>query len=199
MTHVRDAGRQVNGLRVPGVHVERRTKLPEDEATVLYPHYERTFGPLRTAAAARHVLSLEEFVEDMADERIDKWVATDGEGNFLGLSILVTDLAAVPWASAEFYAARHPEHVARGAVWYLGFTMTIPGEQGGGIFATMLTAMMEAAVAEEVIVAWDMCEANVRAGLNDGIMGMLLKGAGAPSIQVDTQTYFTADFGVGAD
>lgn len=191
--------REVTGLKVPGVRVERRKSLPADEATALYPHYERTFGPLRTAAAARHVLNLEEFVEDMADERIDKWVATDEAGDFLGISILVTDLDAVPWASPDFYQARHPEHVARNAVWYLGFTMTIPGEQGGGIFATMLTHMMEAAVAEQVIVAWDMCEANVRVGLNDGIMSMLLNGAGAPSITVDTQTYYTADFGAGSE
>lgn len=191
--------REVTGLKLPGVQVVRRKSLPADEAAALYPHYERTFGPLRTAAAARHVLSHEEFVEDMADERIDKWLATGTEGEFLGMAILVTDLDAVPWASPDYYTSRYPEQAARNAIWYLGFVMTNAGEQGSGVFATMMTYMMEAASAERVVVAWDMCGVNLNAGLNEAIKGMLLNGGGAPTVVADTQTYFTADFGVGAD
>ena len=192
--------RTVTGPRVPGVRVRRETVIAADRAEELYPWYEATFAPLREAAAARHVLSLEEFAEEMADPRIDKWVATsEDDGSFLGLSTLARDLEAVPWASPDYYVVRHPEHAARGAIWYLGFTMTPPGGQRAGVFATMLTAMMEAAVEHRVIVAWDMCAANVDSGLNDAIMAQLAAGAGAPSTQVDVQTYYSADFSGGSD
>lgn len=178
--------------------MERRPVLPAQDAEPLYPDYEATFAPLREAAAARHVLTLDEFVEEMQDPRIDKWVATaETDGSFLGLSTLARDLEAVPWASPDYYTSRYPEHAARGAIWYLGFTMTRPGVRQGGVFATMLTAMMEAAVAERVIVGWDMCAANVASGLNAAIMAQLAEGAGAPSTQVDVQTYYCADFSGG--
>lgn len=189
----------VTGPRVPGVRVQRHQVVPAGRAEELYPSYEGTFAGLREAAAARHVLTLEEFVEEMEDPRIDKWVATsETDGSFLGLSTLARDLAAVPWASPEYYTSRHPEHAARGAIWYLGFTMTPPGGQRAGVFATMLTAMMEAAVEQRVIVAWDMCAANVASGLNAAIMAQLAGGAGAPSTQVDVQTYYSADFSGGS-
>lgn len=166
-----------------------------ETAKELYPHYETTFGPLREAAAARHVLTLDEFVEEMADPRIDKWIATrESDGAFLGLSTLARDLEAVPWASPAYYAARYPEHAARNAIWYLGFSMTDAQAQHNGVFATMLNAMMEAAVENRVIVAWDMCAANVTSGLNAAITAMLAGGAGAPTTQVDVQTYYSADF-----
>jgi len=189
----------VTGPRVPGVQVERHLEVAAERAEELYPWYESTFAPLREAAAARHVLTLEEFVEEMADPRIDKWIATsEADGAFLGLSTLARDLEAVPWASPEYYTVRHPEHAARGAIWYLGFTMTPPNGQRAGVFATMLTAMMEAAVEHRVIVALDMCAANVESGLNAAIMAQLAAGAGAPSTQVDVQTYYSADFSGGS-
>ncbi len=192
-------GSAVTGPRVPGVLVQRHQVLPDERARELYPWYEATFAPLREAAAARHVLTVEEFVEEMADPRIDKWVATsEDDGSFLGLSTLARDLEAVPWASPDYYTVRYPDHAARGAIWYLGFTMTPPGGQGSGVFATTLTAMMEAAVEHRVIVAWDMCAANVDSGLNSAIMAQLADGAGAPSTQVDVQTYYSADFSGGS-
>lgn len=192
-------GTTVTGPRVPGVRVDRHLVIREERATELYPWYEDTFAPLREAAAARHVLTLDEFVEEMVDPRIDKWVATsEADASFLGLSTLARDLAAVPWASPDYYTSRHPEHAARGAIWYLGFTMTPPGVQRAGVFSTMLTAMMEAAVEQRVIVAWDMCAANVASGLNAAIMAQLADGAGAPSRQVDVQTYYSADFSGGS-
>lgn len=193
-----DSGADVTGPRAPGVRVERRTVVPAEEAERLYPLYENTFGPLREAAAARHVLSLAEFVEEMADPRVDKWVAlAEADDSFLGMSILARDIEAVPWASPEYYAARYPEHAARGAVWYIGFTMTVPGVQHGGVFATMLTAMTQVAAAERAVVGWDMCAANVAAGFNEAVKAQLTGSAGAPTTQVDVQTYYAVDFSGG--
>jgi len=184
---------------VAGLRVERRPVVPAEEAKRLYPHYEAAFGPLREAAAARHVLTLGEFVEEMEDPRIDKWVATaEADDSFLGLSTLARDLEAVPWASPDYYAARYPEHAARDAIWYLGFTMTSSGVQQNGVFAAMLTAMTEAAVEARVVVGWDMCGANIASGLNAAIMARLAEAAAAPSAQIDVQTYYSADFSGGS-
>ncbi|WP_205199341.1 hypothetical protein [Aeromicrobium sp. YIM 150415] len=183
--------------RAPGVRIERRTVVPAAEAEQLYAYYESSFGPLREAAAARHVVPLEEFVEEMADPRIDKLVAlSEADGSFLGMSTLARDLDAVPWASPEFYLARYPEHAARGAVWYLGFTMTVPGVQRNGVFATMLSAVVEAALTERAVVGWDMCAANVGAGFNEAVKAQL-GGDDVPVAQVDVQTYYSADFAGG--
>jgi len=176
------------------VRVDRRFVIPREEAERLYPHYEATFDPLREGAAARHVLNLSEFVEEMENSRVDKLVATaEADGSFLGLSTLARDLEAVPWISPDYYAARYPEYAARDAIWYLGFTMTLPGAQQGGVFATMLTAVVEAALAERAIVGWDMCAANVVAGFNEAVKTQLA-GAGVPVTEVDAQTYYSADF-----
>ncbi|MDP3890948.1 hypothetical protein [Nocardioides sp.] len=187
------------GPRTDGVRVSRELEIPPERAAGLYPLYREVLGSLGSAAAARHLLTEEEFVDELADPRIDKWVATgEADGDFLGMSTLARDLQAVPWASPDFYIERYPEQAARGAIWYLGFTMTLPGAQGAGVFATMLSAMTEAAVAEQVIVAWDMCSANIAGGLNGAITTQLATSAGAISAQLDTQSYFSADFSGGS-
>ena len=176
------------------LRVSRRPVIEEVEATALYPVYEAAFGHLRTRAAARHVLDLAEFVEELGDARIDKYVAETDEGVFLGLSTLARDLAAVPWASPEYYVRRYPEHAARGAIWYLGFTMVDASAQRGGTFHAMLEEMMVQARAAGVVVGWDACGFNIdETGINDAIVRAVQRGRGVTA-EVDRQAYFTVDF-----
>lgn len=179
------------------LRVHRRAVIAASDAEALYPVYEATFGHLRTRAAARHLLSLPEFVEEMADARIDKYVAETDEGTFLGLSTLARDLAAVPWASPEFYVRTYPEHAARGAIWYLGFTMVDPSAQRGGTFHAMLEEMMVQAREAGVVVGWDACGFNIdETGINDAIVRAVQRGNGVTA-EVDRQAYFTVDFSRG--
>jgi len=45
-----------------------------------YGIYVAAFDPLRTRAAARHLLSAQEFAAEMTDERIEKYVAWGEDG-----------------------------------------------------------------------------------------------------------------------
>src|SRR3954462_4619950 len=91
-----------------------------------YPLYVAAFDPIRTRAAARHMLTAEEFAEEMTDQRIDKYVVWHADGTPIALMTLATDLTAVPWISPEYCTARYPDHMSRGAVYYLGYTLVHP-------------------------------------------------------------------------
>lgn len=147
--------------------------VDEAEIDACYQVYESSFGDLRALAAARHVLTRVEFAEEMADPRIDKYVALDAEGAMLGMSALAVDLAAVPWISEDFYAARYPEHTARGVVYYLGFTMVDRRRQRAGVFEAMVDEIVVRLRREPAMCVWDMCKVNIDAGLNRGIVGIL--------------------------
>ena len=62
----------------------------------------------------------------MEDQRIDKYVAWEGDGEPIGIITVTRHLDAVPWISPEYYADRYPEQWARNAVYYLGFTLAHP-------------------------------------------------------------------------
>jgi len=180
---------------VPTYVVERRDVLAPEHLEELYALYEAAFGGLRTRAAAKHVLSREEFDEEMSDPRIDKYVAVAEDGQILGLSTFTGDLVAVPWISPEYYAHHYPEHTARRAVYYLGLTMVRPQWQRGGVFEEMVATIVRRLRAESAVCAWDMCRFNVEVtGLNDAIAGMLNASGGADIATIDTQTYVAALF-----
>ena len=57
------------------------TRQPRPELMAsFWPVYEESFGPLRVLAAARQVLTREEFTEELEDPRIWKYIAFDAEG-----------------------------------------------------------------------------------------------------------------------
>jgi len=115
------------------ITIER--SLDPGAVDAFYRLYRAAFAPLRTNAAARHLLSAEEFAAEMADKRIEKYVAWAGNGEPVGLATLTADLSAVPWISPEYYGARYPDHLARGALFYLGYTLVRPDHEQRGVFA----------------------------------------------------------------
>ncbi|WP_277211774.1 hypothetical protein [Isoptericola croceus] len=134
--------------------------VPEAVADHFWGLYLAAFEPLRTRAAARHVLHREEFDEEMADPRVTKLLARDEQGEPVGLTTLATDLAAVPWVSPEFYAARFPEYSARGAVWYVGFTLAHPGRRSTRTFMDMLDALVAHLAEHRVVACYDVSRFN---------------------------------------
>jgi GNAT superfamily N-acetyltransferase len=161
----------------------------------LYDSYVAAFGPLRTRAAARHLLSREEFAAEMADERIEKYVARTGDGTPIGLATLTADLSAVPWVSPEFYAARYPEHAARGALLYLGYTLVHPDHEKQGVFARIAARIVRRCHEARAVCAFDVC------GYNDDVHGIarsiaaLSRSLPVKVETVDVQTYYGAVFG----
>lgn len=170
-------------------------QIRADVVAEFYELYRLAFEPLRTLAAARQVLTAEEFAEEMADPRVDKYVAYDRDGRAVGLTTFTNDLSAVPWIEPAYFAALHPEPAARGAIFYLGFTLTHPEAQGGRVFALTVAPIIALLTEARGVVAYDICAHNdtVR-HLGDGIARAIAAKAEATIAPVDAQTYYTAAF-----
>jgi hypothetical protein len=160
-----------------------------------WPLYEEAFGPLRIRAAARNVLSYAEFAEEIADPRVWKYVATDADGNLIGLTTLTRDLATVPWISPEYFAHHYPEQTSRHAVFYMGFTLVKPSRRDTRVFFAMLRPTALRVASERGVCAYDVC------GFNDttfdfgaGIERLLHRLAEVDVAAVDVQTYYAVRF-----
>jgi hypothetical protein len=157
-----------------------------------YAIYAAAFEPLRTRAAARHLLTAEEFAEEMADARIDKYVARGADGEVVAIATLATDLAAIPWVSADYFAARYPEHLARGAVFYLGYTLVKPGHAGNGVYLALMEQVAIRSAAAGAVTAYDLC------GYNDPHIAprtaTLAEAYGGAVERLDVQTYYAARY-----
>ncbi len=157
-----------------------------------YRLYLDAFEPLRTRAAARHLLTAEEFAADMRDPRIDKYVAWDDAGTPVGLTTLATDLAAVAWISPEHLAARYPEHAARGRVYYLGLTLAHP-TRGTRAFALTMSALTRRLAADGAVCGYDVCAVN-DAGNLGRCLAKIFERDRVSVERVDVQTYYAADY-----
>jgi hypothetical protein len=145
-----------------------------------YGFYVAAFQPVRTLAAARHMLTAEEFVA---------W----RDGRAVGLTTLTTDIAAVPWIEPTYYTTRYPEQAARGALFYLGFTLVDPDAGTLGVFKSMMDTVCRRFAAAQGACAFDFCDHNAN-GAVGRIVRALPKSFGAPVEEVDTQRYYVADF-----
>jgi len=173
------------------LRVERMQTVPVELVTGFYELYREAFEPLRTLAAARHVLSPAEFAEEMADERIDKYVAFDAGGSALGLTTFTGDLTAVPWIEPAYFAARHPAHAARDAIYYLGFTLTHPSARRSLVFRTTLQPIIDRVVADRGVVAFDICAHNDTVQHMSATLERWMTGACDGTMRApDVQTYY---------
>lgn len=171
------------------------TAVDEDTATRYYALYRDTFSELATRAVARQVLHEEEFREEMRDDRVMKYLAWDTRGTLVGMSTLTRDLRTVPWISPDYFAHHYPEHTARDAVFYLGFTLVDRRRRRAQVFGAMITTIVELLVAERAVCGYDLCSFNDHTvGLGPSIERLLHRNAGLELRQVDVQTYYAAVF-----
>lgn len=176
------------------IKVTLEQKIDVATARRYYGLYREAFGPLETQAVARQILHEGEFLEEMVDARVNKYVAWDDDGEVIGISTLTSDLSTVPWISPGFFAHRYPEHAARGAIYYMGWTLVSAERQGGRVFATMLRRMTEQIGDERAVVAWDMCMVNEEAGLAKAGNAMLESMADVTIETIDRQSYWAGVF-----
>jgi hypothetical protein len=168
--------------------------LDEPTARLFWELYLAAFGPLRTRAAARQVLNEDEFFAEMVDPRVWKYVVYDVTGQPVGLTTLTKHLETVPWISPEYYEARYPQHFARQAVFYLGFTLVAKGARHLSSFATMLEAVAQRVIADRGVCGYDICAFNNEAmRFDENIEAMLNRAANIPIERLDSQTYYVAD------
>ena len=160
-----------------------------------YDLYEAAFGPLRTRAMARQVLTREEFAAQMVNDAVLKYVAWDDEGRPVGMCTLTQRLETVPWISPEYFAERYPEHWARGAIWYFGFVLAHPSQRHARFIDQLIEVGVGELVEQRAICAYDMCAYNdgaLRLGPRVGQIFERLTGC-APQL-ADTQNYYTVAF-----
>ncbi len=181
--------------RQPTTTVTVETAVPTQAARMFFELYLAAFAPMRTRAAARNVLHEEEFYAEMSDPRVDKYVAWNPGGQPVGLTTLTNDLRTVPWISPEYYAAQFPEHTARNAVYYLGFTLVHPDARRGTTFTDMMGHVLGRLVADRAVVGCDICAYNNSALSFDKNIIKMLTAATEVTVEVlDTQTYYSAEF-----
>ncbi|MET0525492.1 MAG: hypothetical protein ABWZ91_11860 [Nocardioides sp.] len=176
------------------VTVTVETEVDDDTAARYYKLYHDTFSALQVKAVARQLRHEDEFMEEMHDPRVHKYVAwADGEA--IGLSTLTRHLETVPWISPQYFAYHFPEHTARNAVFYLGFTLVVPHRRQSRIFQAMIEKVVELLVSERAICAWDICSHNdMTLSLQDNIERLLYRRADVTVAPIDRQTYYAGTF-----
>jgi hypothetical protein len=180
-----------------GAQIRITVETEVDEATAVryFQLYRDTFGELATKAVARQLLHQDEFMEEMLDPRVHKYVAWDEQGEVVGMSTLTSDLETVPWISPEYFAHHYPEHSARGAVYYQGFTLVHRAHRKSRIFQILTERVVELLVAERAVCAYDICAYNNDTiGFADNIERLLHRNADVTVVPVDVQTYYAATF-----
>lgn len=177
----------------PALVITCETAVSDETAAEFYQLYRQTFGELETKAAARQILHEHEFLEEMTDPRVEKYVAWDGD-RIIGISTLTRDLDTVPWISAAYFAHHFPEQSARGAVFYLGFTLVHGDYRQGRIFEAMITKMTRVVAEARGLCAWDICAFNDAWGFGDAIEQMLQRNADVSVKPIDRQTYYAVSF-----
>jgi hypothetical protein len=173
----------------------REQSINGSVAESLYRLYCRAFEPLASRAAARQVLNQNEFFAQLADRRIDKYVAWESDSEPIGIVTVTRDLEAVPWISPEFYANRFPEQWARNAVYYLGFTLVRPATRRTSFLDTIVKLSVEPLVAEKAVIAYDVCSYNNDVlGFSKRIAEMLKRISRSQPQELDSQIYYSVNF-----
>ena len=177
------------------LRVSVEEELDADMAETFYDLYVEAFGELAHRAVARQLLHREEFLEEMHDARVLKYVAWDEGGRPIGLSTLTRHLETVPWISPAYFEHHYPEAFARDAVYYIGFTLVRPEHRQGRVFRAMVEAMGEELAPARAVVGWDICAANDDGFAFGDIAARALGRTGDVTVRpIDRQTYYLGTY-----
>ncbi len=166
--------------------------LPHATIEDLYPRYAGAWEVLLVEAAARHVLSLEEFREEMRDDRLEKHVVLDDDDRVVAMTTLTTDLDAIPWINPTFYRSRYPAEAEAGTLFYLGYTFVDVEHRRSAALSLMAGAVNRRLAQAHGVIGFDICGWGMRRGIGRRIERMFSGSVGV--LSGDTQTYFVADY-----
>ncbi len=176
-------------------HFTRQYSMDDHHIALFYELYSLAFEPLKKLSAARQVLTRAEFVEQMRNDRVAKLVAWGDDGKPLGLTTLSNDLTTVPWISPEYFQDHYPEHWARGAVYYLGFTLAHPSQRHRRFVETLIKVGMQEAVTKNAVIAYDVCAHNEKLlRFSARVTGLLATIPNTKFEHIDTQLYACVTF-----
>lgn len=123
--------------------------------------YRSAFDPLAELSPVRQSLTDQEFWEEMNSADVLKFILWDQDEQAAGISLLATDLNAVPWLSPPFFQKRFPTEYAEGKIYYIGAMAIDPTRHSGLWFAALLRAVIERAASDNCIICLDFCKYNV--------------------------------------
>lgn len=169
--------------------------------------YLSAFDELRSSAVQRHLYTRAEFDAVMDDERVVKYVGrrlgsadtvalVDDDGaevsDLCALATFTDDLTTMPLISPEYFAARWPDHYARGRCFYIGFVAVHPHYHGTGVFFDVVSDMTTTVSELSGVAVLDVCSRNSeRYQLPQAILRIAQ--SRVPTVTgtpVDTQTYW---------
>ena len=158
--------------------------------------YLSAFDELRIAAVQRHVMFRDEFDAVVADARVVKYVAFDGEGRCCGLGTVATDLTAMPLISPDYFAHRWPELYAAGRIWYVGFVAIRPDLQRGPLLGRIVGDIGATAARAGGVAVIDVSRhVTQQKRLPQAVARFLDRLApGTRGIPLDEQTYWAYEF-----
>lgn len=145
----------------PKGHVEILETVSADIAQEFLELYRVTFEPLKTRSPARQWLTDEEFLHEMEDSSVLKFVAYSGDDEIVALACMSTDIGTVPWISEPYFANRFPEHNERGVIYYFGAMLVRPERQGGPWAKYLLDHIFYYIAERRGIGCFDCCGFNV--------------------------------------
>lgn len=160
--------------------------------------YRAAFAPLEQLAPARQGLTDDEFLDQMADPSVVKFVAWDEHGDPPAMAFMATDLNVVPWISPAYFAARFPEHYGRTAVYYFGALLVSPTHQGGHWAMMVLDAAARMVARDRAVAVFDCCEHNATRRLPELIARAGRRAADIDAVELAPQRYYAYAEGIAA-
>ena len=166
--------------------------LADQVSAALYRTYTSAFDPMRTQAAARHVLTPDEFAAEMKDPRIDKYIVWDDDD--VPIALTTFDLRPVgdPWVSREYYATRYPDAAAQGVLFYLGYILVESSFRRSSALIMMTNQINHRLAESQGVLGFDICGYNDASGIGRHTKNLL---ASSDRIErLDVQSYYGADY-----
>lgn len=140
--------------------ITMETRLDDPTIEEFLGVYRDSFAPLEDKAAARQSLTDDEFRDEMREASVLKFVAWDKSHRPAALAFVATDLSIVPWISVPYFAARFPDHFARGVVYYFGALLVRTDLRGSTAAAQLLKELTRFVSLNRGIAAFDCCRYN---------------------------------------
>ncbi len=178
------------------LRLSRQGVVSDPETDTFYQLYGLAFDHLKTLAFGRQVLTRAEFVSQMGNERVWKYVIRTVDDEPVGLTTITRDLTTVPWISPDYFAAHYPEAWSRDAVYYLGFTLAHPRLRHQRIVDSLLRVGTAALERRRAVLAFDVCAYDERVlHFGERVQALLRQRPAASYATVDTQNYCRIVFG----
>lgn len=128
----------------------------------------------------------------MSDERVVKF-GLWAEDELVGLSLLATDLAAVPWLSEAYFANRFPVQYAEGRIYYLSEISVAPNYQRKGHVSQLLAEVVNYVLSNNAIIGFDCAGVNSRIVPRLSKLAMERQAAHTEMEELDREHYYILD------